>query len=242
MLRGSGGVVVCSLALVLAGCGGSGSAGNSPGGGNSSSSYNGPTATELQSTLVKDAKAKFSAPSASSASCAMPSTWKSGVTFKCFVYNSGGTGVGDVTVTVLPDKGNEWEWNESWSPLAGGANTATPTPTPKVSPPSIVTFTVTGSAPPDSFGDTVNISYGSDTINDAGGTSVPWSATLPYVNPNSDSNLEYNLTATLTSAGGSITCTISVDGQTFSSTANGPDQGCYEQVSPNLLGGGWSAD
>lgn len=242
MLGRSGGIVLVALALGLAGCGGSGTSGNQGGGGNSSSSYNGPPAKQLQSTLVKDAKSRFSAPTAASASCAMPNTWKTGVTFKCFVYNSGGSGVGDVTITVLPDKGNEWEWNESWTALAGGATASTPTPSPAATPPSTVIFTVTGSAPPDSFGDTVNISYGSDTINDAGGTSVPWSASLPYVNPASDANLEYNLSADLTSAGGSITCSISVDGQTFSSTANGADQGCYEEVSPNLLGSGWVAD
>lgn len=236
------GIVLFALALGLAGCGGSGSSGNSGGGGSTSGSYNGPPAKQLQSALVKDAKARFSAPMAASASCAMPTTWKSGVTFKCFVYNSSGSGVGDVTVTVLPNKGSDWEWNESWIPLASGSNAAPPTPTSAAKPPSTVTFSVTGSAPPDSFGDTVDISYGSDTISDAGGTSVPWAATLPYINPSSDSNLDYSLSASLTSAGGSIKCSISVDGQTFSSTASGPDQGCFEEVSPNPLGSGWVAD
>jgi hypothetical protein len=31
----------------------------------------------------------------------MPSTWTSGVPFKCFVHDNSGNGVGNVTVTVL---------------------------------------------------------------------------------------------------------------------------------------------
>jgi len=145
--------------------------------------------------------------------------------------------VGEVTVTVLAGTRTTWNWNDSWTPLA----VSTPTPTPQATS-STVTFTVTGSAPVDEFGDTISIDYSSDTISDAGGTSVPWSATLPYVNPSSDSNLDYELDATLTGAGGSITCTITVNGRAFSSTATGADQGCLEQVGPNYLGSGCSAN
>jgi hypothetical protein len=105
----------------------------------------------------------------------------------------------------------------------------------------VVSFSVTGSAPADSYGLTIDISYGSDTVNDAGGTSVPWSASLPYVDPSADSNLYYDLTASLSDAGGSITCTITVQGQAFSSTASGADESCDEEVSPNLFGTGWGA-
>ena len=69
---------------------------------------------------------------------------------------------------------------------APSAATATPTatPTPVVAGP--VTLSVTGSAPVDDYGHTVSIDYGSDTISDSGGTSVPWSATLLYIQPSSD--------------------------------------------------------
>jgi hypothetical protein len=192
----------------------------------------GPTVGQLQRALVTDAHKKFGTPSAKSASCVMPSKWKTGKAFKCFVYNSSGKGVGEFTITVLAGSRNEWKWNESWTPLAVS------TPTPAATGP--VTFTVTGSAPEDEFGDTVSIDYGSDTASDAGGSSVPWSAILPYTSPSSDSNLEYNLDATLTDAGGSITCTITVQGKNYSSTATGADEGCYEEVSYFL--GSWSAD
>jgi hypothetical protein len=192
----------------------------------------GPTAGQLQRDLVSDAHKKFGTPSAKSASCVMPSKWKTGKTFKCFVYNSSGKGVGEFVITVLTGSRTEWKWNESWTPLPVS------TPTPATAGPVI--FTVTGSAPEDEFGDTINISYGTDTINDAGGTSLPWSATLPYINPNTDSNLEYNLEADLTDAGGSITCTITIQGKNYTSTANGADQGCDEEVSYFL--GSWSAD
>ncbi|HVB52662.1 MAG TPA: hypothetical protein VNF24_00505 [Candidatus Acidoferrales bacterium] len=128
---------------------------------------------------------------------------------------------------------------------SSAAATPTPTPTatatPTPAPAGPVSFSVTGSAPPDNYGDTVTIDYGSDTISDAGGTSVPWSATLPYVSPSTDSGLEYNLDAFLTSAGGSITCSITVNGKVFSSTATGANQSCDELVSPNAFGSGWSA-
>lgn len=123
---------------------------------------------------------------------------------------------------------------------AHSAAAATPTATPVAAGP--VSLSVTGSAPADDYGDTVSIDYGSDTISDSGGTSVPWSATLPYIQPSSDSNLDYEVDATLTDAGGSVTCSITVQGKVFSSSATGADQECMEEVSPNFSGNGWSAD
>lgn len=125
---------------------------------------------------------------------------------------------------------------------APSAATATPTatPTPVVAGP--VTLSVTGSAPVDDYGHTVSIDYGSDTISDSGGTSVPWSATLLYIQPSSDTNLDYEVDGTLTDVGGSITCCITVQGKVFSSTATGADQMCMEDVSPTFSGSGWSAN
>lgn len=122
------------------------------------------------------------------------------------------------------------------TPTVSPSPTASPTPTPV----SVVTFSVTGPAPGSEF-DSLNISYGSDTISDDGGTASPWSATLPYVNPSNDSNLEYNLSASLGSEGGSIVCSITVQGHAYSSTATGADEGCFEEVSPGLFGG-WEVD
>ncbi|MFZ0995817.1 MAG: hypothetical protein WAO09_07555 [Candidatus Dormiibacterota bacterium] len=102
----------------------------------------------------------------------------------------------------------------------------------------VVTFAVTGTAPAGEF-DTLTINYGSDTISDAGGTSTPWSATLPYINPKSDSSLYYDLDASLSDAGGSITCSITIQGKSYTSTANGPEESCDEEVSYFL--GSWSA-
>jgi hypothetical protein len=46
----------------------------------------------------------------------MPSDWKPGATFKCFVYD-GTAGVGTVTNTVETSEGNQARWNEEFAPI-----------------------------------------------------------------------------------------------------------------------------
>jgi hypothetical protein len=48
--------------------------------------------------------------------CNMPSDWKPGATFKCFVYD-GTAGVGTVTNTVETSEGNQARWNEEFAPI-----------------------------------------------------------------------------------------------------------------------------
>jgi hypothetical protein len=66
-----------------------------------------------------------------------------------------------------------------------------------------VQFNVTGSAPSG-----LDITYGSDSDNRQGGSSLPWSASLPL----QDSALYYVVTAQLQGEG-DITCTVTINGK-----------------------------
>ncbi|MGH7609787.1 MAG: hypothetical protein ACREOD_07655 [Candidatus Dormibacteria bacterium] len=250
MLRALGASIGAAvLAMAITGCGGGGQSAplHRP-----TAPLHGPTAREVQSETLKAAHNNWEEPSAASALCFLPSAWTPGKKFECFVNDSKGNTLGVVTATVVATRGTKYDWHEVWAPSPISTPTATPTPLIYSPPPSVpiptapanvVTFTVTGSAPVDEFGDTVSIAYGSDTANDAGGTSVPWSAILPLGNPKTDSNLEYNLSASLTGAGGNISCSIAVKGKVIgTNTAEGADQSCYIEISPNLFGTGWSVD
>ena len=49
--------------------------------------------------------------------CVMPGSWASGQTFTCYGYGSSQKELAQVNGTVLPDNGNQAQWNEVWSGL-----------------------------------------------------------------------------------------------------------------------------
>lgn len=182
----------------------------------------GPTGGQMQGKVLTFAKTIGGQSQAASAQCAMPSAWTPGKAFQCFVYNSGGTGLGEVTVTILDNSGNEYRWNMSWLPTgAGAASTPTAAPT-AAGTPGQATFSVTGSAP-----DGVTITYGTNTSNLSGGP-LPFTVTLPL--STAGGVLYYDITAQLQGAGG-ISCSISVGGKVISSgTASGGYNICMSEI------------
>jgi len=76
------------------------------------SQFEGQILQQVQTTGVHG----FGVRRASSATCIMPSTWASGDTFHCFIYNHSGTGLGTINGTVLPDQGGQAIWNSQWNP------------------------------------------------------------------------------------------------------------------------------
>ncbi len=209
------GVAGIVLGVGLTGCG--------------ASTDSGPTSSQMQSKVLAFAKTNGGESQAASAQCAMPSAWTPGKTFQCFVYNSSGTGLGEATVTILDNSGNEFRWNVSWLPTgAGAASTPTAAPT-AAGTPGQVTFSVTGSAP-----DGVTITYGTNTSNLSGGP-LPFTATLPL--STAGGVLYYDITAQLSGAG-SISCSISVGGKVISSgTASGGYNICTSEILDS--GGTW---
>jgi hypothetical protein len=91
---------------------------------NSTGTHGTPPGTSLssfESSILSQVKSTgangFDATSATTASCIMPSNWATGRTFKCFVYNSHGTGIGEVDGTILPTQaGDSWNSNNQWFP------------------------------------------------------------------------------------------------------------------------------
>ncbi len=109
------------------------------------------------------------------------------------------------------------------------APTATPQPTATPTPTQVV-FSVTGNP-----GEGVDITYGTDTTNLAGGPNLPWSATLPL--DNSGNVMYYALDAQLQGPDGNITCSISINGKVISSgQAAGDYNICSAQIGQNFNG------
>ncbi len=106
-----------------------------------------------------------------------------------------------------------------------------PPPPPPPPPASGASFVCTGSTPVG-----VDITYGTDSSNFMGGTTVPWEATLPY-DPGA---LWYVVTAQLNGSG-SVTCTTTVTwpGGTVSKTGSavGGFNILFAQVCSNFSGG-----
>jgi Domain of unknown function (DUF4190) len=74
----------------------------------------GPSQSLLQSKIGSDGP-QFGVTGIASTSCVMPHSWTQGATFTCFAYNSSGKALATIGGTVLSSKGNEYQWNESWS-------------------------------------------------------------------------------------------------------------------------------
>lgn len=98
-------------------------------------------------------------------------------------------------------------------------------------------FACTGSTP-----DGVSITYGTDSSNLNGASSVPWAASIPLDN----SAQYYNVSAQLQGPDGSITCTTTVvyklGGSTHTVTNSGSAQGNYNIASAEICSddnGGW---
>lgn len=102
------------------------------------------------------------------------------------------------------------------------APTAKPTPTAAPT----VTFSVTGSAP-----NGVDITYGSDTDNRQGGTTLPWSATLPL-----DPSAHYYDVYAQLGGGGDITATVTITANGHTFTKTGHASGGYNIASAELTG------
>lgn len=94
-LRYTAAIPVLAGALVLGGCGASG-----------------PSQSKVQSQILTFLH--NNSVGAGSVSCNMPSNWKPGVTFKCFVYTGSSKELGTVTGTVLTGKNS---YNEEYNPL-----------------------------------------------------------------------------------------------------------------------------
>lgn len=89
-----------------------------------SSSNNGPGAAALEKRLLEDLHSTgtdgFDEQLAKSVTCVMPRQWSPGSTFTCYVYGAASGGrapeLGTLRLTVLPNQGNEYRWNEVWGP------------------------------------------------------------------------------------------------------------------------------
>jgi hypothetical protein len=104
-----------------------------------------------------------------------------------------------------------------------------PTPTWTPTPALVVTFTVTGTAP-----DGLTITYGSNSANDQGGTSLPWSTTMPL----GGSGVEYYYIDAQLSGAGTVSCSIAVKGKVI---GTGSASGGYNiadcEITQGLFGG-----
>ena len=107
-----------------------------------------------------------------------------------------------------------------------------PPPPPPATPGPGATFSCTGSTPVG-----VDITYGTDSSNYSGASTVPWQATLPF-----DSNaLYYDVTAQLNGSG-SVTCTTTVKWSGGSVTQTGTAVGDYNILIAEIcsnFSGGW---
>lgn len=113
----------------------------------------------------------------------------------------------------------------------GSAPKAAPTTTTTPAPPTAA-FNCTGSAP-----DGVDITYGTDSINDDGNGALPWSASLAL-----PSDAEYADVQAQLSGSGSVTCTTTVTWDGHSVTKTGAANGGYNIASAQICSsfdGGW---
>ncbi len=70
----------------------------------------------------------FGIASARSARCLMGSAWAKGQQFACFVYDSRGTYLGEVSGTVGANRGKKFSWYSLWTPNSkSGSTTTSPT-------------------------------------------------------------------------------------------------------------------
>jgi hypothetical protein len=117
------------------------------------------------------------------------------------------------------------------APATNSGNTGS-TGAPATAP--TASFACSGSAPSG-----VDITYGSDSSNLTGGTTLPWSASLPL-----DSQMQYvNVTAQL-QGDGSVSCTTTVNDNGQTVTKSGTASGGYQIASAEICnesqaGGGW---
>lgn len=66
--------------------------------------------------------------------CVMPSSWSPGQTFTCYGYGASSRQLAQVNGTVLPDSGDQAQWNESWSTDGPVPTSAARTPAPSSTP------------------------------------------------------------------------------------------------------------
>lgn len=109
----------------------------------------------------------------------------------------------------------------------GGSQARSPSPH---RPAAVATFSVSGN----DGGTGIDITYGSQNANLQGGSTLPWSTTMPI----QSTAQYYDVQAQLKGAG-SISCLVRVEGVTKRAHASGGYDVCRAEV-VNELGGRWS--
>lgn len=109
----------------------------------------------------------------------------------------------------------------------GGPQAGKPSPH---RPAAVATFRVSGN----DGGSGIDITYGSQNANLQGGSTLPWSTTMPV-----QSTAQYYAVQAQLKGAGSITCSVRVKGVTKTSHASGGYDVCRAEV-VNELGGKWA--
>jgi hypothetical protein len=82
----------------------------------------------IEQQVRSRAKEGFGVASARSTRCFMGSAWAKGQQFSCFVYDSRGTYLGEVSGTVGANRGKKFSWYSLWTPNSkSGTRTTSPT-------------------------------------------------------------------------------------------------------------------
>jgi hypothetical protein len=123
-------------------------------------------------------------------------------------------------------------------PVPLGTSTPSSSPTATATAAQVVTFSVTGSAP---GGIDINYdSLGSNAFTDKGGTSLPWSTTIP-ANHSVD---EYQIQAfpnNIDNINDNIACSIAINGKVIASATDKTGLGCQIGIMHNSSGSGWQS-